>query len=505
MFVIEHGGGGLSSTGQGFTAAMQAANQVAEADMREARFQQERAIAEAQLGITQQRMGIEAEEAARRRSDAAWNRTLQAQGFLDSREDRRSEARQLARDNERRDRTLALNERSADATIAGQGRRLDLAERGFELDERESGLRARSLEADADMRELGADSQRAAQAFNTMRLTGIDPQLMRPALEVAGQIMGGGIGKGLEVMGGMTPTQTELFARMAPDVQGRYLADVASAQKEQERQQILAEAPEHARHLAQIGAITPDEAMAFNTALGEAEDDDQVNALIAGLKMQQDLHVERTVRDTARQTLLDRMAARRLKIAEAQSAMEFDGLGSVTKELGGRMAALDQMMAGLSADAMPDIDAYQRQYSTLAKGLPDAHGGGNVQPRIDLEGMRLDAYEEEQRMRELEAAPPIVPFRQWAATPEATGAVKDSIEFAAEMLYDPKLTDEEKAAALVDLQATHSFAVDDPEFLEAVKAEHEHRENQESKRKEAEHNSPKEKRRRTYESAARPF
>jgi len=277
------------------------------------------------LGQFQQAREFEA-EAQRREQEYRLNRKL-AETQVARAEQEMAQAPQRA----------ALAEREMgvmEQRVGLDARRLDLGQREFEAAaqaaEQEREVTKRRLAAlDRDMQQ-----EEALQLFQAYRASGVDLGQMREGLNAAGQVLGGGVGRALNMLATMTPTETEVFKRLAPQDQNRFLVDQAEerrlARSEMQREETFG-----LLELLEMNEVmAPEEGQAMREALGQAETPEEVQGLHQQALASQRKFVVRQVREQRRGRLLGRLEQKLSKLDEAEvPANVIEGLERIAAEL----------------------------------------------------------------------------------------------------------------------------------------------------------------------------
>jgi hypothetical protein len=364
-WTIVHGAG-RAGMGQALGQFQQAREFEAEAQRREGEYQSnlrlaaiQAAMAEQQLGMNEQRLnleqrkvGVEEGQLALAKQQAAAGNALDFAEFL--------------RGN------------------FYEGKRFGLLEREVRL--REEAAQREKDERDRRLEELDreVDQDEALQLFNVLRGNGVQLEQLRGGLEVAGQMLGGGIGKGLRLVHTMLPREAEVFKRLAPKDQERFLLDQAEERSRQQAEAWREQTVELVDYLTRNGVMAPEQQEELTTALGEAQTPQEVRAVAEQAMAVQRSFVARTARELRRGFMLGRLDRKLMKLDEAEvSPTVIAALQNVRAELAGDPNPVwpryDQQVAAVLGEQVGNVEA-EIPMSTWEKGptAPSEAGGGAV-------------------------------------------------------------------------------------------------------------------------------
>lgn len=384
QFVVVHGAG-QGGTGRALQQFQQAREFEAEARRREGEYQLNRKLAEAQLKIAEQAPELRA----------------------------------------------AQDQREQES--------LDIAQRNQALGEREFELRAAQAEQEQTFNRKRIEAldrevsqEEAAQVFNSLRATGVNPEALKVGLSAAAKALGGGLGSAVQMLATATPSEAQVFHRLSPEYQNRYLVDMAEervkARMEMRRDQGL----QLATQLEETEVLSPEDGQAVREALASAESPEDVNTALEALYGARRSFTVKATREARRGRLLGRLEKQIAGLDESEVPASL-------------IETLERIRAELVTDPDPNWDKYQERMGSVFGG-----GGGDVRDELPMPDLSGRAQPEAAPAQQEPA--PAAPPQEESAAPEPTEA--EAVALLSEAGIDPRGdmsdADREEAQRILD-------------------------------------------------------
>ncbi len=421
MLEIVHGSRASADGGESVARGLQTVAFLQEAQRREDAYQLEKELAGAQVNLAQQRLALNEEAAAQQRDRDLFDRrlALRGMGIEEAREQRQA---------------------------------------------REATRRERALDLEIGAYERARDQDEAAQAFYALEAAGADPATMRPALEAAGAVLGGGLREGMRVAAEMTPARRELFARMSPASQAQFLQEEAQFQQEARIEMAIRMIPEQIRHLEGLGALDANTATALRERLATADTTEELVALGAEVEAAGERAWRRDALDNSRQTLLAQMDQQRARMMTAMEAVGgtygLEEQNSTVDDIQRQLKKLDELRNRVIYDAAPNLEAYQEDFRSLIRGLSASQGAvppGGMPARVPTQPFDFGPGG-----GAAEAVP--LRFDVWAAEGNVSDERVDEIVSLYQQIEDSELDAESKLDQLERLFGPMGFDPDSEVF-----------------------------------------
>lgn len=313
------------------------------------------------LGQFQQAREFEA-EAARREQEYRLNRKL-AETQVAMAEQELAQAPQRA----------ALAERE----MGVREQRVGLEQQALDLGQREFEEQAKAAEQEREVtkRRLAAldrevQQEEALQLFQAYRASGVDLGQMREGLDAAGQVLGGGMGRALNMLATMTPTETEVFKRLAPADQNRFLVDQAE-ERRLARAQFQREETFGLLELLEMNEVmAPEQGQAMREALGQAETPEEVDALYRQALAARSAYIVKSTRETRRGRLLGKLEKKLASLDEAEVPANV-------------LENIERLAAELKVDPDPVWTKYDERVAAVLGGSPSNVAAEVPMPSLD--------------------------------------------------------------------------------------------------------------------------